>query len=349
MPDASPLILATLLIVAVLIVSAVAKLREPAASASAFQMLELPKILTRLRGPRLLPLGELVLAAGLLLAPPPLRLVCAVVAAVLMLAYTAVIARALRFPYPVTCGCFGTLGMGLVTVRTLWRNLLLVAVALLAIVDAVRHDRSLTAQLADVGATGLGWLAMTVVTAAVAWLILDRGPAPRHTPAQPHTPAPAHHHANTPPPSTESGDYIREAVPYGVLETPDGRLANVREMAKSQARLLIFLSLHCHACITLREELPEFAEANPEIGVHPIYHSAVETDQIPGGMDWLLDPRGGLQQSFGVYGSPCAVLLGTDGLLAGGPVSGSTDVRNFLEDIGAELAAAREAHILPQA
>ena len=45
-------------------------------------------------------------------------------------------------------------------------------------------------------------------------------------------------------------------------------------------------------------------------------------------------------KAVGGYGTPSAVLLGADGLLAGGPVGGGDEVREFVDDIIAQLAQA---------
>jgi hypothetical protein len=45
-----------------------------------------------------------------------------------------------------------------------------------------------------------------------------------------------------------------------------------------------------------------------------------------------------------VTSTPTAVLLGTDGMLAGGPLAGSTAIEEFVADIEAQLAEARPAN-----
>ena len=115
----------------------------------------------------------------------------------------------------------------------------------------------------------------------------------------------------------------------------------MRDLARTRARLLVFLNLNCGSCISLRAELPAFAEANPEVAVHPVYHSGVEVAAIPEGLDWLLDPDGGVSRTFDFFVTPSAILLGTDGLLAGGPVEGADNVLDLLAGVSEELAAVR--------
>ena len=119
------------------------------------------------------------------------------------------------------------------------------------------------------------------------------------------------------------------------------RRARSAASRRTRARLLVFLNLNCGSCISLRAELPAFAEANPEVAVHPVYHSGVEVAAIPEGLDWLLDPDGGVSRTFDFFVTPSAILLGTDGLLAGGPVEGADNVLDLLAGVSEELAAAR--------
>jgi hypothetical protein len=52
----------------------------------------------------------------------------------------------------------------------------------------------------------------------------------------------------------------------------------------------------------------------------------------------LHDPRRWARETLGLDGTPAAVLLGADGLLAGGPVSGRDEVVAFVDEIAGELA-----------
>ena len=56
----------------------------------------------------------------------------------LFVAYLMLVVRAVRRPEPVDCGCFGALGDSEVTPMTVWRNVLLVVAALLAVVAGLQ-------------------------------------------------------------------------------------------------------------------------------------------------------------------------------------------------------------------
>ena len=59
------------------------------------------------------------------------------------------------------------------------------------------------------------------------------------------------------------------------------------------------------------------------------------------GVPVLIDREGSVAHLFAV-GSPAAVLLGADGLLAGGPIQGESQVVEFLDDVAAQLAEVYE-------
>jgi len=104
------------------------------------------------------PVAELLLAAGLVLAP-------AVVAPVtfgLVVAFSVVLGRAVRDGVAVGCGCFGTARRGPVSARDLVRNGVLAAVAV---------------GLAVAGDTGLAALAAASVGAAVGLAVRVRPPS----------------------------------------------------------------------------------------------------------------------------------------------------------------------------
>src|SRR5262249_46300800 len=148
-----------LLLIAILVVSAGAKLRTYADTKSVFTQLGLTGIYLRLRLPRLLPYGELVVAALLLLLPGGWYVLAASLSLVLFVLYLVVVLRALALPYRVTCGCFGRLGLGWITRQTAIRNAVLVALALVTWLDSFRGDGVLD-RLRALDDEGWWWLVM---------------------------------------------------------------------------------------------------------------------------------------------------------------------------------------------
>jgi uncharacterized membrane protein YphA (DoxX/SURF4 family) len=104
-----------------------AKAVDRRATARSFRALGLPGEVVLTTG---VPVAELLLAAGLVLAPAA----AAPVALGLLTAFTVVLGRALRDGVAVGCGCFGTARRGAVSGRDLARNGVLAALALVVAV-----------------------------------------------------------------------------------------------------------------------------------------------------------------------------------------------------------------------
>lgn len=289
-------------------------------------------MLTDSPAPRVLPWAEILLAAALLVAPPPFALPVAVIVVLLFVGYLVVIARALTFDHPVTCSCFGELGLGEVTRRTAVRNVLLVVVALLG-VWSTTADRSVASRLVDASGVQWAWLVLVVLTGAV--LVATFGEALGGSPAS--------SVIGAQPPDTEGAlDYVRQPLPFATLADADGTLHNLTELTRSGAVLLVFVSPGCGSCLPAIESIPRWATDLAPVQVVGVVAQTIEATvaavpQLEGHL--MHDSKGVTIRIFGAR-TPSAVLLGGDGLLAGGPVTGGPDVTAFVEDVRAELVEA---------
>lgn len=301
-----------LLLVVVLAVSAVAKVRTPRDTVSVFKQLKLPAFLLRLRAPRLLPYAELVLAAALLLAPGRWYAVPATAALLLFALYAVVILRALRLPYPVTCGCFGRLGLGEVTSRTLFRNVVLLLLALITWVDALRGN-AVSDRLGRHGGAlwALGGLAAVALVLLVARLVVRRlGQRPGRD------------------------SYVPVPIPDGVLHDATGPVP-LWELSDRAARLLVFCDPDRDVEVVARSAA--WATALAPVLVHLV----TDGPDLPA--ESLGDPDGVLRSRLGVS-SPGAVLLGTNRMLAGGPVAGLAGIEQLVTEAAEELQQAGIGH-----
>lgn len=331
----APLLLPPLLLALLLVVSGVAKLRHPEETRSAFAQLRMPAALTDSPAPALLPWGEIVLALALLLAPPPVAIVVAGLATLLVLTYLAVIVRALGFGYPVTCSCFGRLGLGEVTRRTAVRNVLLVVVALLGVWSATA-DESVAARLLGASATTWVWLALVALTVAV--VVVTFGGTKGEPVASPEETF-----------NDEPADYGRQPLPFAALEDETGRSRPLTDLISQGAVLLVFVSPGCGPCRDVIRDIPEWDESLGPVALRAVVTQPIETalTSAPGLTGRILhDPAGTLMRIFAV-GTPGAVLLGGDGLLAGGPVRGQKAVAQFVADVRAELLEAGVVEDIP--
>ncbi|WP_068251929.1 TlpA family protein disulfide reductase [Janibacter corallicola] len=325
---AGPLLLPPLLLAVLLAVSGVAKLRRRNDVISAFRELGMPAWLTDSPAPRMLPWVELVLAGALLAAPAPPSLGVATLTLLLFVAYLVVILRALRFDHPVTCGCFGRLGTGEVSRRTVARNVLLLGLAGLTMWSATEKEAIVVRLLQASGAVW-AWLALTAVTAVLVWLTVapaKGGPVPRS------------------PVSRDQGaeEYVPTPIPYASLVDASGTTLPLRDLIREGAHLLVFVSTTCGSCAEAIASIPEWDRRLGPVRVsaatwRPVADVLEDHPDLKGHL--LQDPSATTARIFGI-GTPGAVLLGGDGMLAGGPVHGGVAVRDFVADVRAELVDA---------
>ncbi|WP_374457449.1 MauE/DoxX family redox-associated membrane protein [Nocardioides sp.] len=317
-PTASLLVL--LVLAGVLAVSAVAKLRDPVAFEDAFVSLRVPPVVPKRAARRALPWFEGVLAVLLLVAPSGPLIGVAGLVAVTMTAYTWLIARAFTFDTPVDCACFGALGGHTVGRVTLARNVLLLALSVVAVWIAAGGGSAPEA-IADLDHGDWWTLAAAAAAVVIAVTIVGRSDDGEHVGAP-------------------ELDYERQPIPYGVLTLPDGTSTTLAELASTQARLLVVLNAHCGACVRTAEKLDGWAEQlEPTVGivaVHPETGLALPHQKVLA----TVEPEHNVRRIFSV-GAPGAVLLGADGLMAGGPVAGAGDVERFVEEILDELDVSR--------
>ena len=306
-----------LTLVAVLLLSGAAKLRDRRATRDAFTALRVPAFVPAGAAAAALPWIEVGVGVLLLVAPSGWLVPVGAATLALMLVYTALIARALRFEEPVECSCFGSIGRHEVDRTTLARNVLL-SVLSVAVLWFALDDGSVPAAVGDLDDSG--WYALAAAVAAVVVAVLVVG-EPRRSAVRVT--------------DEELLDYERQAIPFGSLTFHDGTSASLAELGRTQARLLVVLNPSCGPCTRIAERLDGWAaRLAPAVGVVAIYpdqHSASgATEHAPELAAW--EPELNVRRVFSVS-TPAAILLGADGFLAGGPVTGEDDVAAFVAEV----------------
>ena len=327
---------AGLLLAAVYGTSGVAKLREPASTESAFHELRLPRWLITARAPMLLGPAEIALAAALVLLPWPWYWVPAVAALLLAIVYTVLIVRALGFDVPVTCGCFGKLGQGAVTRLTVVRNLVLVALGVVTVVDAATEG-SVIRRLVD-GPGVWAWAAVLVAAVALTWLIggSAQPAAAQGAPAgSAGRPQDGGHGEED---ESMELEYLRQPIPYLAVKGDDGPIL-LRDLAREKAQLVLWVSLGCGSCQDALGRAERFAEEFPQVGVLVVTTTPTAADDPlrPDGVTVAYDENQQLRTMFELHATPSALLMGADGLMAGGPVAGGPASLEFIEEVAEQL------------
>ena len=316
MPESAGWLLAPATLAIVLAVAAVAKLRAVESTYSVLLLLRLPKPLADRRAARAIPWVEAALAVLLVATPSgPAYVAVASGSLIAFAGYWVVVARALRFDPRPACGCFGRIGDQRIRPRTLVRNSLYLGLAAVTLALATA-GRSVPGLLAGGDRADLVWLGAVVASGVT--LTLSFVPLPGRVRRQAAEPDPL--------------DYQRTPIPDVHLLDGD-RSRSLRELTRERA-LLIVVVAGLDPEIVAR--LGDWEIRLPAIDVRAV--QAVVGDHAPTSGGALVDPGGGATTALGCEGVPCAVLLGADGLLAGGPETGWAEIDSFVSAIETELS-----------
>lgn len=350
------LIAAPILLTLTLLVSGLAKLGDRRALQDAMVSLRIPAPRLHLLIATVLPTAEIVLGLAWWIPWVPSQTVLALLVALLMATYLAIIARALLSGAPAECSCFGTLASPTVSSSTLFRNILLTVLSLVALVAASRGIMTTALEQTPLlllsAALGVG--ASVLLTVLVLGGVTSADA--REASAQGSGHRPGDTGASGEPAGTGAADgtgdtdelldYERTAIPAGVLQRPDGSLVTLRDLTSQQAALLVFVSEGCGPCERVMDQFPTWtAELGGFLQVHAVLKatpaSLRERTTTRLGEHSLYDPGFSAREALGSRGTPSAVLLGADGMLAGGPVKGGQEVIGFVDEIREQITAAQ--------
>ena len=335
----TPLLLCTSILVVTLTASGIAKAKDPSSTVEGILNLGLDSVAPLKLTPAVLPWAELVLAAGLLFAPGPLFPVFAIASCALMVFYLVVIARALATGRPEGCNCFGKKSAAPVSRYTLIRNIALTIAGILTVVASFVGGKAVVYELVGLNGSGWLWAVGAALIALTLWAI-QRGESLAE-------PAPDIPEVVLPSAADESEDYVRVPIPYASIYTTDGRVTTLRDMSRVQARVLFFASPTCGSCTPILKTIPRWQKLLPQLGLHPVFSSeekirqAHKLEKLDEGVEALVDPKHAAMHNFG-RGTPMAVILGSDGMLAGGPVAGTSDVKQLMDDLLVEFGAIKD-------
>lgn len=336
MPTA--LALAPLILAAVLILSGLAKRPDPKSTHSMMLLLRLPAPVANLQVARLLPWAELAIAALLLTPWRWTYAVGAAAALVLFLAFLVIVARAMTFDPRPTCGCFGRVGDHRINARTVTRNIVLVALAVVSVGIAVRGGSG-TGLLGKFSLDDWLWLLLALTLAAVTYFILagpSTAPSRQIRRARQTADEVAAQGAAE---AAQELEYVRLPIPPGVLVGPDNETTSLQALPRQQAQLVVLANCWCGTTVASIERLPEWRERLPQLDVQLVHTlRPFEEPRLARVTGVWWDPGGQVYAALRAGASPAAVLLGADGLLAGGPVNGEAEIAQFVEDIAAELS-----------
>lgn len=323
----------------IMLLSGGAKLRSREDVGAVFTRLKVPRPLAAPWLARAFPWLELLLGAALLLPFPALRPLTGAAAVALFTAFLVLVVRAKDDG--VSCGCFGEASAAPISRWTIVRNVLFLALATMALVEGIAslraHDAVAWLPLTAFGSGAWAWALLVALILAAAAFLVGRESVP---PADGAEASPA----GSVPAEPEGGDGPeRHPIPAAVVASGSS-FRTLHDLVAEGAVVALRLSPGCGSCSTVIARLPEYVDRLgpvrarvlvPRYGsteAHAPHLGAIPADLV------LEDPAAGACQALGLRSFPSAVLLGTDGLTAGGPVSGADAVLDFLDEI-AEIMA----------
>jgi methylamine dehydrogenase accessory protein MauD len=313
-------LLARLLLAGVFVASGVGKLRDRAGARRAAEDFGLPGGLV---GPIAvaLPFVELACAVLLVVADPGAT-AGAIASLLLLAAFTLTIAVNLLSGRQVDCHCFGQLSGGRTSWRTVGRNGALLVLAAVPLARAGDLP-SVPGQLADYSGRelGLGLLLAALTAAVVALgvfcrtLLVQYGSVLLRLEAL----------------EARAPVQYRPAPEFDLPDLDGGRTTLEELVGQERPVLLAFVSPTCGICSELLPDLAQWQAAG-EVTVAVVSDGTVEQnrDKLDGSPLRLLRQDGrAVTEAYGVSGTPAAVLIGNDGLIAGDPAYGVDPIRQL--------------------
>ncbi|MGI5952621.1 MAG: MauE/DoxX family redox-associated membrane protein [Brooklawnia sp.] len=346
------LVAIALVISVVLVWSGVAKLKQPDSMAEAMKSLKIPAMLSGRAIQIAVPWLELALAAALLVTGGIWQIIAWVGAVLLFGVYMWVIARALSSDEQANCNCFGV-DSAPVDRDTLARNVLLLAASGLGLAGAVLRPAAVVTKLAGIGWEGWVGLVAIAVLIGLAWFIAREASASSTGEAHPASADPTGQLQLGELESEDPEDYIRKPIPHAVLEGEPGEYLLLPNLARERGVVLFYVSTSCGSCEQILSGMDDYVSRLPMLDVYVVVYSRAALAKLPESVQprAMVDVAGSVQASLELTWVPGAVLLGADGLLAGGPVFGEA-IDQLIDDVVEEFAFAQgeaaEEQAVPQ-
>ena len=312
------LVIARLSLAAVFVIAGVAKLADRPGARQALADFDVPTRVIDLFV-LLLPLAELA-AATALVFPTTARWGAA--GSLLLLALFVVgLTRVLRRGETPDCHCFGQLHSKPASWTTVARNLVLALPA--GYVTLAGRGPSLTSWVASTNATDL-WLiasgALATLTTAASVLLWRENRQLRSTDGR----------------AVTAPRQIGALAPQFSLPSAAGRVVSLQELlANDRACVLTFVSLGCGPCAAL---LPELARWHDTVTEHLALTlvapgHATEAEHLAREhalTDVLIDEQATVMHQYGVWGTPSAILVASDGTVRSAPVAGHVAIESLI-------------------
>lgn len=268
-----------------------------------------------------LPVVEAVVAVGAL--PPWTAAWAALIALLLLMAFTIAIVRLLVRGKRPACSCFGALSATPIGARTVVRNGLLMVLAVIVGWGALRRPR-VPADLPADNAVGL--VVIAVLVALLVWLFGAVDTLRRRLDTQALSTLGA------------EGLPVGAVAPeFQLLDVAGDRTSLESVLAQGKNVLLVFIHPGCEMCAALARELPRWRMRTEDTLTIVIVgngdaaeHAAWGREQELGDIPVLVQQGNEAALRYRVRGTPSAVLIGADGRIAAPVARGAMATRELI-------------------
>jgi peroxiredoxin/uncharacterized membrane protein YphA (DoxX/SURF4 family) len=331
-----------IMLAAVFAVSGIAKLLDREGTRRAVEGFGLPGALV---GPVAfgLPIAECAIAVALV--PGTSARAGAVAAIGLLAAFMIGISINLAQGRRPDCHCFGQLHSAPVGPSTLVRNVFLAAAAGVVVFGAGPDaGGSVIDAIGDLDGPGVVIVSLAVVAIAVALAVLGR----RGTTLITGVPTEAEMAARRP-----TAPPVGSAAPSFSLARPSGGTVALSDLlARGRRVLLVFFSPSCGPCVRIAPELARWQRDFADTLTVTVLSSGAPESVLERATKYeitevLVDERGEVAKSYGSRGTPGAILIDPNGVVASAHASGDREINDLLiEAFGlTEVVAAVVAEI----
>jgi peroxiredoxin/uncharacterized membrane protein YphA (DoxX/SURF4 family) len=312
------LVIARLGLAAVFLVAGVAKLADRSGTRQALANFDVP---ARLIDPFVLLLPFAELAAATALVFPTTARWGAAGSLVLLALFVLGLTRVLRRGEAPDCHCFGQLHSKPASWTTVARNLVLALPA--AYVALAGPGLSLTSWVASTDARDVGLIAtgaLTTLATTTSVLLWRENRRLRSTGG----------------PATVVPRQIGALAPQFTLPSTAGRVVSLQDLlADERACVLTFVSPGCGPCKSLLPELARWHDTITERLALTLVTpgEATEAENLVREhalADVLIDEQSMVMHAYGVWGTPSAVLVASDGTVRSAPVVGPVAIESLI-------------------
>jgi peroxiredoxin/uncharacterized membrane protein YphA (DoxX/SURF4 family) len=312
------LVVARLCLAAVFFVAGVAKLADRPGTRQALADFDVPR---RLVGPLVLLLPAAELAAATALVFPTTARWGAAGSLVLLALFVVGLTRVLRRGEAPDCYCFGQVHSKPASWTTVGRNLVLALPAAYVVIEG--PGPSLASWVAATHATDLGLIAtgaLAILTTTTSALLWRENRRLRSTDGR----------------AATAPRQIGALAPQFSLPSATGRVVSLQDLlADDRACVLTFVSPGCGPCAALLPELARWHDAITErlaltlvAPVEAMQAAALAREHAL--TDVLIDEQATVMHAYGVWGTPSAVLIASDGTVRSAPIAGPVAIESLI-------------------